>query len=806
MAVGPTNPVVPPPPAPRVPADDSPFGLDFEAHHFIRHDSAGTSLTADERVSLKFAIGSEPGVADWVSKVRAFQQKFGLRVDGDVGRQTWHQVEQLVHFTQAMADRGQALAAEDVTALNPANLRKAIDDLGTDDPVLAVPSSTVKVGWKFLRSQVEKVQAAVKKTADSFADVPPPPARSAAAPAPAAARPEDHVVSSPDVIPVATVATVAASKSVAELQSLAAAAAKRVKDGATQLRTLEGPAAEQALTDLQGDYAQWQQTVAALVKKGATTLPEVKDFARLTAQASLMHNLIRNDSSSWQAGKEFAANAKTQIQLDFVATNAGRAPSPQLDASAIEQVLANNPLLQVPELSTVSASDLTGKKTVNVTLTYEDQARTPGQPADPAHLHKSESGAVRNDVVMVFCPGVFRTFAEFTDMRAQALKDGVASVRAETGSFIDPDVSADIIKRSVDEAKALVHNPNAKVILVGHSQGNTNILAYLRKYGDAAAKDVAAIHDIDSAARGSQLADLAFAMGDYLTTDTPPTAEQQKLLNAFYVASAKQFGGGKVSVEVIKKSFENLRTVLHDVRKIVKDSKEIQHMLGLDKVHSDHELSKAILQWVVTGHVDEHASKVTTFGGKIMEILSRNQLTDGILGSGLLSKLKGSFATLQPFLGGAFNAAAQGSTPGLIDYLKGYTDDHLTKGLASLSTAYCDKLINDVKPIVRNIPMLNSVGSIPQSRATDLVPGNQKLFYDFFNQLGLDSDFEVALQNQRLEGHLSNAIDLNPNAIGHWGVTGFVGTGVQTDALFKDWDPPALTDAFLKTVQGMGII
>ena len=63
---------------------------------------------------------------------------------------------------------------------------------------------------------------------------------------------------------------------------------------------------------------------------------------------------------------------------------------------------------------------------------------------------------------------------------------------------------------------------SAKVILVGYSQGNTNLYAFMRdKDGKFAGyrKDVVAIHDMHSAAGGSQLADLAFAIGEYLGSD-----------------------------------------------------------------------------------------------------------------------------------------------------------------------------------------------------------------------------------------------------------------------------------------------
>jgi hypothetical protein len=393
---------------------------------------------------------------------------------------------------------------------------------------------------------------------------------------------------------------------------------------------------------------------------------------------------------------------------------------------------------------------------------------------------------VRKDVVMVFCPGVARTGSEFGPQMEEAAKLGIGSVRAETGSFMDPEQNAQAVAGGIQQGKQMVGNSGASVILVGYSQGNTNIFAFMRdkegKYGGLR-KDVIAIHDMHSAAGGSQLADLAMAIGQYMCTDQPLDEQQKLLIGAYERAQAKALGIDSVpkvatAVDNLHSLFSNMR---HGIARFQTMIQPVLQKIGLGGLQGP-ELGKKLFQLAINGeHWTEHlaemgwavkaaAAVLNPIWDSIMKAATSNLATDTSLG---------------PMIG---------------LYLGGR--------LESLTTKYCHDLMSDPQ-LAKNLSgvmIINSVGSVPQAREQALVPKSQRLGYEFFNQLGMDSDYQVSVQNQKLEGKLENAVDLPAEAVGHWGVAGVT---VPVDAgpeYFKDFSPGGLTRAALTTYAALGLI
>ncbi len=514
-----------------------------------------------------------------------------------------------------------------------------------------------------------------------------------------------------------------------------------------------------SVSELSNAYQAWRSTILELLDRGALSSPAVKSFTAKTEQAALLDDNLPPDVQDLK-GPAYRVAVEPFIERVCVAAS----------DQSLGNVVADNPLLLVPSLSpqlSIDGPKAKGVPTVRATV-------------------NGKAGEVRTDVVMVFCPGVARTGKEFKDQMQTALDAGVASARAETGNFLDADVNADAIATAVTQAKALVGNVNAKVILVGYSQGNTNLFAFMRdkdnKY-PVQRKDVVAIHTMHSAAGGSHLADMAWAMGRWLTTDAQPSEREQHLIEAFAKANASFFHLPESAADLVTKALVFADKALSAARSLISRFKRLAQpvleSLGI-KNFSDEAVGKRLLELAVSG--DDWVEKLSQRG------------RGGELAAKVLRPVWEKVKDFAKFL--------QNETVGpfIEKYIKG--------GLYSLTSEYCDSLMTDprLKANLKDVLVLNSTGAVPVDRRKDLVPPSQRLGFQFFETLGLDSDYQVALEHQRLGQYLPNAVDLPPEAIGHWGVAGVIVPVDHGVEFFKDFSPTGLTRSALTTYSQLGIL
>ncbi len=550
---------------------------------------------------------------------------------------------------------------------------------------------------------------------------------------------------------------------VADRAALEAEAGKReqkVLEGARALPEMTDPAqAREAQTALKAEYQAWRATIADLVAIGALDSPVVKSFTAKTAQAALLGHNVPADVKA-QVGSAYRDAVAPFIERVLVALT---------DSSAAE-VVANNPLLQVPTMSEEASLE---------------KVKREGVPTTEVVV-QGKKGEARKDVVMVFCPGVARSGKEFVDQQHAALKAGFASTRAETGSFIDAEDNAKVVAGAVRDAKALVGNPDAKVILVGYSQGNTNLFAFMRdrfnQWGELR-KDVVAVHDMHSAAGGSHLADLAFALGRWLTTDNPPDDKAKELLYAFSRANEAQFHLPHFGEHVIEQGMILLDRALSALRHAIQSfkhfSEPIAKAMGIELV-SDEEVGKRLVELALNGE---------DWVGKL-----EDQGWAGRAAAAVMRPLWNEVQKVGEFLGEDTIA------PLIEKYIKG--------GLYSLTTEYGQSLMSDpqLRENMKNVVVLNSTGAVPMPRELELVPKSQRLGYQFFRALGLDNDYQVAVEHQKVGNYLPNAVDLPPEAVGHWGVAGVVVPRDHGPEYFRDFSPSGLTRSALATYAELGIV
>ncbi len=133
---------------------------------------------------------------------------------------------------------------------------------------------------------------------------------------------------------------------------------------------------------------------------------------------------------------------------------------------------------------------------------------------------------IRTDIAFVWAPGVARTYTEFETQKRTLLENGVLALHAKTGSWKNPFANAYDLAAAVNQARKATGNPNVKVVLVGYSQGNSNTYAFMQATGRNAKeramfaelrKNVVHVHDLNSAARGTPVANLGVEMVKILT-------------------------------------------------------------------------------------------------------------------------------------------------------------------------------------------------------------------------------------------------------------------------------------------------
>lgn len=538
-----------------------------------------------------------------------------------------------------------------------------------------------------------------------------------------------------------------------QLRLSARAAETRVMSKAQTYAEITDPAAALLLRDeLQKDYAAWKDAVGALTRAGQLSAPEVKSFAAKTQQVALLHENLPEGARSLH-GAAYRAEAIKELSTLFTAP-----ASKSID---------DNPLLLVPSLArepSLEAAKARGIPTAQVTVN--------GKQAE-----------VRSDVVMVFCPGVVRTGDEFPKQQEAALAMGLGAVRAETGTFHDAELNAEDIADAVKRAKELVGNPNAKVVLVGYSQGATNILSFMRDQQGAwgeLREDVAGIHMMHPAAGGSQLADLAFALGGYLFEDKKPSERDLELIRSYYRAKADLLGLPPAAAKVNEEAIDALRVVFKAARKVNRGVQSFLGKLGIDV--DDANLRQRLVGWM---EKNEDVPKA---------------LADrGLLDRKTADKLEPMWDQLRK----AYDRAVLTNPE-----VNGLVNAYLSGGMKSLTTGYATQLTSDPRlhQNLEGIPVLNSVGSVPEDRVDELVPKSQRLNVAFFKQLGLESDFQVSVDNQRLEPRLATAVDLPTEAVGHWGVAGLEIKKDHPASYFKDFDPPGLTHSAVTAFAALGIL
>ncbi len=553
----------------------------------------------------------------------------------------------------------------------------------------------------------------------------------------------------------------------AQLEGAASAAEARVMALAKTVGSTPPGEAKDAQSQLQVAYDGWRATVILLIKDGYADSAAVKSFARKTEQAALVQANMPTGTAGLQGSAYHDAAMKT-VQAVNVADKGATA----------QGIVDGNPLIGAPSVfdgPSLASAKARGAGTTQATVGDDKNGKTTGE--------------VRNDLFICFCPGVARTGSEFGAQEKQAMEMGIASVRAEIGNFRDPDENAVTIATAIGQGKALVNNPAAKVILVGYSQGNTNLYAFMRdKDGKFAGyrKDVIAIHDMHSAAGGSQLADLAFAIGEYLGSDAPPTPKHMELLEALYRGICDVSGIDKSKVAGIEGAMGNLREALiktrHLIHNVEKTVAPVMQKLGLHGL-GESQLGKKLFQLFLDGQA--LTNEFEAHGGEAGKLAAR--LLDPVWKAVTSSTVRGFLVD------GPLNEL-------LHTYIEG--------GLRSLTTDYANSLMSDpqLQKNLSGVMIINSIGAVPQSREQSLVPKSQRLGFAFFNEMGLESDYQVAVPNQKLEGKLPNAVDLPTEAIGHWGVAGVIVPGDHPATYFQDFSPPGLTKAALVTFHEMGVI
>ena len=256
--------------------------------------------------------------------------------------------------------------------------------------------------------------------------------------------------------------------------------------------------------ELESAYGAWRDAVRSLVRGGGLAW---------RGEGLRLH---RPGDRAGAGVDDAEERAKTGAEYRAAVLEHGRG----LFAAPMAELMQSDPLLEVPlQLGEVTA----------------EAAAAHGSPLVQAEVN-GQVAPVRSDVVMVFAPGVSRTGEEFIGHERVALTAGIASVVADTGTFNRPGLNAEDVDAAVKQAKALVKNPDAKVVLVGYSQGATNVLAFLQDPEGRFAnekRDVVGVHFLHSAARGSDVAELKiFAGGRYLLTDQDVTARAEQLLDA----------------------------------------------------------------------------------------------------------------------------------------------------------------------------------------------------------------------------------------------------------------------------------
>lgn len=290
---------------------------------------------------------------------------------------------------------------------------------------------------------------------------------------------------------------------------------------------------QQLLKQAAEHYASWDDAVRVLVKAGKFDRPAYKTWAKKTWEARLVElhaaaraqhpfvepakalgGSIRASDATWWLG-----GLRKRSWLTFKKTLEQAADGLYGGAGAKKgaDVIRENPLVVTrvawnKGIETPSA--------LSSMVTYKPSLLSPNR------WFGRNSYRVRRDIAFVWVPGVARTYTEFTKQQRTILENGVLSLRAETGSFRNSYRNAYDIAAAVNRARKITGNPNVRVVLVGYSQGNNDIFAFMQAEGrnpkekamfSELRKNIVHIHDLHSAARGTPIADVGIVFTKILT-------------------------------------------------------------------------------------------------------------------------------------------------------------------------------------------------------------------------------------------------------------------------------------------------
>ena len=285
------------------------------------------------------------------------------------------------------------------------------------------------------------------------------------------------------------------------------------------------------LTQAGQKYNEWDLEVHQLIKARKLSDPAYKEWARKTWEALLVqsHAAARNLRPSVDVAKAMSGDL-SRATVEQMRDSLGKLSAPKLTDLINKtwqglyggarpdhegDVLKSNPLLLLPRRAQGTARDA-------ATVTYKP----------PANLFSAKTWFgrkqynVRRDVAFVWVPGVARTRTEFEGQQRALLENGVLSLRADTGSWKNPFRNAFDVGAAINEARRITGNPSVKVVLVGYSQGNNSAYSFDQAKGrnpkEAAQfaelrRNVAMIYDLDSAARGTPMADLGVVLTKIFT-------------------------------------------------------------------------------------------------------------------------------------------------------------------------------------------------------------------------------------------------------------------------------------------------
>ncbi len=288
------------------------------------------------------------------------------------------------------------------------------------------------------------------------------------------------------------------------------------------------------LNQATGAYARWETKVRRLVRARELQSPVYQEWATKTWEAQLvkLHAAVRAQNPSQDPARALNGQV-TGKQLQAMLTRLYRLPADDMQRelsrawkglyggarSADEaNLMKRNPLALLPQSSQKPRSARDGH---HGTVAYTPK-RNPLSPK----TWRPKTYQVRSDVAYVWAPGVARTYTEFEKQKQVLLKNGVLALQANTGSWRNPFRNAYDIAKAVNEARKVTQNPNVKVVLVGYSQGNNSVYAFLQAEGRnpkekamfrELQKNVVQVQDLNSAARGTPMADLGVVLTKVLT-------------------------------------------------------------------------------------------------------------------------------------------------------------------------------------------------------------------------------------------------------------------------------------------------